>query len=122
MSCAECTRRGRPCVTSSLDRLDAVADNLAAKIQTDEKEAEILMGEVESLLSRVAAIRKRIASSRKAQSENNRRVEEEVQHLVENLPPEQEEPLLLEAASLSVDLSGLGSPDPFSWPPAEPVR
>jgi seryl-tRNA synthetase len=110
---------GRPCVTSSLDRLDAVADVLAAKIQTDEKEAESLMGEVESLLRRVSEVRKRIALNKKSQEDNNRRVEEEVQHLVENLPPDQEDSVLLEAASLSVDLGPL---DPFSWPPAEPVR
>ena len=69
---------GRPCVTSSIDRLDAVADDLASKIQSDEKEAESLMSDVESLLRRVAEVRKRIASNRKAQEENNLRVDEEV--------------------------------------------
>jgi SMC interacting uncharacterized protein involved in chromosome segregation len=109
-------------VTSSLDRLDAVADNLTARIQSDEKEAESIMNEVESLLRRLAEVRKRIVSDRKAQEENNRRVDEEVWHLVENLPPEGENSALLEAAVLSVDLGNAGAEDPFIWPGTEPVR
>ena len=66
MSCDKCTRIGRPCVTSSIDRLDAIAEDLALKIQLDKKEAESLMGDVESLLRRVAEVRKRLASNRKA--------------------------------------------------------
>ena len=116
MSCDKCTRMGRPCVTSSIDRLDAVAEDLALKIQSDEKEAESLMGDVESLLWRVAEVRKRLASNRKAQEENNQRVNKEVWHLVENLPPEDEGPALLGAAELSVDLDHAGIEDPFSWP------
>ena len=74
------------------------------------------MGDVESLLRRVAEVRKRLASNRKAQEENNQRVDEEVWHLVENLPPEDEGPALLGAAELSVDLDHAGIEDPFSWP------
>ena len=57
---------GRPYVTSSIDRLNAVAEDLALKIQSDEKEAESLIGDVESLLRRVAEVRKRLALNRKA--------------------------------------------------------
>ena len=66
MSCDKCTRMGRPCVTSSIDRLDAITEDLALKIQLDKKEAESLIGDVESLLRRVAEVRKRLASNRKA--------------------------------------------------------
>ena len=78
MSCDKCTRIGRPYVTSSINRLDAVADDLALKIQFNKKEAESLMSDVKSLLQRVVEVRKRIASNRKAQEENNLRVDEEV--------------------------------------------
>ena len=66
MSYDKYTRIGRPYVTSSIDRLDAIAEDLALKIQLDKKEAESLMGDVESLLQRVAEVQKRLASNRKA--------------------------------------------------------
>ena len=66
MSCDKYTRMGRPYITSSIDRLDAIAEDLALKIQLDEEEAESLIGDVESLLRRVAEVRKRLASNRKA--------------------------------------------------------
>ena len=61
MSCAECTRLGRPCVTSSIDRLDQVTDDLSSKIEADETKVAGLLDQMARMLRQVEEIRSRIS-------------------------------------------------------------
>lgn len=115
MACAECTRQGRPCVTSSLDRLDRVADELAHKITADEKAVDTMMDEIGVLLRRVDEIRRRISRNKVVQTQNNRRTEEQVRHLVETLSPEEENAGFSEAVILGTGLEAVDASDPFDW-------
>jgi hypothetical protein len=57
------------------------------------------------MLRQVEEIRSRISQNKEVRLENNRRVEEEVRHLVENLPPESvNHPELSDAAVLDISL------------------
>merc|ERR1712054_242070 len=51
--CAECERRGRPCVVSSWEALDRASDNLSSKISEDEKKVEQLLDELDEDLAAV---------------------------------------------------------------------
>lgn len=115
MSCALCTRRGKPCVTSSLARLDKVADDLAAKIESDEKDASEMTDELLALLDKIQRVKARIARNKAIQEQNNRRVEEQVRHMVENVPVEEENRGFSEAISLGRGVEMAGLEDPFSW-------
>ena len=115
MACTECTRQGKPCVTSSLDRLDKVSDDLASKIANDERAVEGMMDEIGILLRCVDKARRRISRNKAVQSQNNDRVEEQVRHLVENLPPEEDNAGFSEAVFLGRDIEAAGLSDPFDW-------
>ena len=105
MACKECTRRGQPCVTTSLARLDKVADELIVKIKADE-------AEVEELLTKVEALRQRIRRNRVVQQQNNRRVDEQVQHWLADR--DGLENLGLEEGDF--DVAGVESPLMWSFP------
>jgi hypothetical protein len=115
MACAECTRRGRPCVTSSIARLDKVADDLAAKIAADEKSVSDTMDRIGELLSKVQEARARVARNKVVQEQNNRRLDEQVRHMVDSSVAEDENAGFSEAISLGNALEGMGSSDPFEW-------
>lgn len=115
MSCELCTRQGKPCVTSSLERLDKVADDLAARIEADEKDASKMTDELLSLLEKIQRVKARISRNKAVQEQNNRRVEEQVRHLVENMPVEEENHSLSEAVSLGRGAEALGLEDPINW-------
>ena len=53
MSYATCTRQGKPYITSSVARLDKVAEDLANKIATDEADASKITDKLLSLLGRI---------------------------------------------------------------------
>ena len=61
MSCSECTRIGRPCVTSSIDRLDKVVDDLSAKVKNDKSGVEEALNKIVSLSSEIESLWQRIA-------------------------------------------------------------
>ncbi|KAK5162600.1 uncharacterized protein LTR77_011283 [Saxophila tyrrhenica] len=114
MSCAQCTRMGKPCVTSSVARLDAVADDLASKISADEENASKMTDELLSLLDKIQRVKARIARNKVVQEQNNRRLDEQVRHMVENAP-EEENDGFSEAIRLGTQLEAVGAPDPFAW-------
>ncbi|KAL8964558.1 MAG: hypothetical protein Q9183_004372 [Haloplaca sp. 2 TL-2023] len=115
MSCANCTRMGKPCVTSSVDRLDKVAEDLANKISVDEKDASKMTDELLSLLEKIQRVKARIARNKAVQAQNNQRLEEQVRHMVENLPVEEENAGFSEAIRLGRSLEAVGAEDPFRW-------
>ena len=43
MAYSECSRLGRPCVTSSIARLDKVVNDLLLKIERDKEEVQKLL-------------------------------------------------------------------------------
>lgn len=102
MSCAECTRLGRPCVTTSISRLDRAVDQLSDDIARDEQE-------VQSLLDKIEKIRQRVARNKVVRESNNKRLEEQVRHAAESLPEESE------AVGVSVAADSQGFSDPFTW-------
>ena len=63
MTCSECTRMGRPCVTSSVNRLDAAVDKLSEKIRSDEERLAASMDEMGELLSLIFAVIVRMRST-----------------------------------------------------------
>jgi hypothetical protein len=68
------------------------------------------------MLRQVEEIRSRISQNKEVRLENNKRVEEEVRHLVENLPPESvNHPELSDAAVLDIGLESAGVQSPFTW-------
>lgn len=116
MSCETCTRLGRACVTSSLDKLDRVVEELSSKISVDEQKLELKLSEVELLLSQVAEIRRRIARNKVVRQSSNLRVEEQVRHAIDNLPAEGSNELLLEDISeTQFGLENVGVASPFEF-------
>ena len=125
MSCSECSRLGRPCVTSSIARLDKVVDDLSSKIQQDEEE-------VQKLLDQVEEVRRRITRNKRVRDENSAKLDNQLahssendpggvddRHVVDNLPSgSPSHPLLTDAAVLDIQLGDLGVASPFSWPKA----
>ncbi|KAK3621424.1 hypothetical protein LTR56_022818 [Elasticomyces elasticus] len=115
MSCAECTRRGRPCVTSSIDRLDKVVDDLSEKIAKDEGGVEEAVANILALSSKIESLRQRIARNKVVRNQNNRRLDEQLRHAVENSSTNAElNASLSEAVSLGNQLERIGVPDPFA--------
>ncbi|KAK5729815.1 hypothetical protein LTS12_027290, partial [Elasticomyces elasticus] len=53
MGCAECERRGRIYVSTSLDSLDSAEDELVAKIGADKQKVDHLLGELVAAKSRI---------------------------------------------------------------------
>ena len=60
--CAECERRGRPCVVSSWEALDRASDNLSSKISEDEKKVEQLLDELDEVRRRLVTMLHRLRS------------------------------------------------------------
>lgn len=109
MSCAECTRLGRPCVTSSIDCLDKVIDDLSSKISADE-------AKVQELLDQVESVRRRIARNKVIRSQNNERLDNQVRHAVEaNSSSEEVNAGLSEVIEISRSLDSIDTEDPFDW-------
>jgi len=67
--CVECTRRGRPCVSTSWVALDRASDGLVDKISSDEKRVEQLLDELDE-------VRRRLLRNRKVREVNNQRAKE----------------------------------------------
>ena len=64
MACSECTRLGRACVTSSVDRLDKVVDNLSNKILKDKQGVDKAVNKLLELSAQIKALRQRIARNK----------------------------------------------------------
>jgi hypothetical protein len=64
--CAECVRRKRPCVSTSLDTLDAISDRIVDDIKQTEAERE-------RLLEAVALLQAKLLRLRALQKDNNRK-------------------------------------------------
>ena len=76
MAYAECIRQGKPYVTSSLDCLNKVSDNLASKIANNERAVEGMIDKIGILLCCIDEAQQRISWNKVVQSQNNNRVEE----------------------------------------------
>lgn len=107
MGCANCERLGRPCVTSSIDRLDKTIDDLADKVQKDKQELSLA-------LDKIQEIRARIARNEKVMKQENRRLDQQIAHAVENLGPTTIEDFS-EVISAESGVLAAGFPSPFDW-------
>lgn len=71
--------------------------------------------ELLSLLEKIQRVKARIARNKTVQAQNNRRLEEQVQHLVENMPAEEEHRSYSEAISIGHGVESFGLEDPINW-------
>ena len=115
MSCAACTRLGKPCVTSSLAKLDRVVEELTEKIESDEQEIETLKSSAEDIFRKIEALRQRIRRNREVRERNNSKVEEEVAHLAANTPFDPNDPELFDFPEMASGLHSLGVRSPFQF-------
>lgn len=113
MSCAECTRLGRPCVTSSIDRLDKVVDDLSAKIKTDEAGVEEALNKIVTLSSQIESLRQRIARNKVVSDQNSKRLDEQLRHVADTSSLNGLNEGFSDAATLGSQLRQAGLEDPF---------
>ena len=107
MSCALCSGRGQPCVTSSWESLDRAAEALTSKIEADKKVRD-------NLFEQLALLQARISRNEKVLAENNRKVEKKMDCLASEAsedPQASTEDML----ALEGNLQLAGVPSPFSW-------
>ncbi|KAM0724100.1 hypothetical protein Q7P37_000280 [Cladosporium fusiforme] len=124
MSCAECTCLGRPCVTSSIDRLDKVVDDLSAKIKTDEAGVEEAMNKIVAFSSQIESFRQRIARNKVVREQSSKRLDEQLRHAADTSSLTGLNEGFSDAATLGSQLRQAGLEDPFDWsfePPPEPT-
>ena len=121
MACSECSRLGRPYVTSFIARLDKVVDDLLSKIERDEEE-------VQKLLDQVEEVRRRIVRNKRVREQNSEKLDNqltyasandldvaETRHLNNELLAESSShPSLTDAAILDIRLEDFSMTSPFS--------
>jgi regulator of replication initiation timing len=115
MSCSECTRLGRPCVTSSIDRLDKVVDDLSAKIKTDEGGVEEALNKIVALSSEIESLRQRIARNKVVREQNNKRLDAQLRHVADTSSLTGLNEGFSSAATLGQQVRQAGLEDPFDW-------
>lgn len=102
--CAECTRRGRTCVTSSWAALDRANVLLAEKISCDEKK-------VEDLLDQLQVIRLRLRHSRWMHEQNKQKAREKYKGLAGLMSAFGQEQIdMISGLDLDLDHQALDSP------------
>ena len=106
--CAECTRRGRPCVRTSWEALDRCRDKLSEEIAADEKERE-------ELYQKLSEIQARIERKKKIRAQAERQAQEKMRCLTQELEASGELPSVDQLASLDSDLELHGISSPFQW-------
>jgi regulator of replication initiation timing len=115
MSCSECTRLGRPCVTSSIDRLDKVVDDLSAKIKNDESGVEEALNKIVSLSSEIESLRQRIARNKVVREQNSKRLDSQLRHVADTSSFSGLNEGFSSAATLGAQVRQAGLEDPFEW-------
>jgi len=115
MSCSECTRLGRPCVTSSIDRLDKVVDDLSAKIKNDESGVEEALNKIVSLSSEIESLRQRIARNKVVREQNSKRLDAQLRHVADTSSFTGLNEGFSSAATLGAQVRQAGLEDPFEW-------
>jgi len=106
--CAECERRGRPCVSSSWVALDRAGDNLSSKIAEDE-------GRVERLLDELDEVRRRLVRNRKVQEQNNKKASDKWECLVRETAESGEPAQFEDFAATDFGFQLEGVPSPFQF-------
>lgn len=112
--CAHCTQKGRPCVAVSWESLDRTRNETESKIQSDEKEREILF-------SRLAELHARIERNRKILKQAEERAASKMECLRDEMEAEGED---FTRVVLGADASEVFDPDglfDFGGSPAIPV-
>lgn len=115
-------------MTSSVARLDEVIDNLSERIKDDKDE-------VQRLLDQVEEVRRRIVRNEAVRDENSKRLDRELQKLVEGSADSSAEgaradvhvasdasSALTDTAVLGIQLDRIGAGDPFTWNNQVPAR
>lgn len=115
MSCAECTRLGRPCVTSSIDRLDKVVDDLSAKIKNDESGVEEALNKIVALSSDIESLRQRIARNKVVREQNSKRLDAQLRHVADTASVTGLNDGFSSAAILGHQVEQAGLENPFDW-------
>ena len=70
-------------MTSSIDRLDKVVDDLSAKIKNDESGVEEALNKIVSLSSEIESLRQRIARNKVVREQNSKRLDSQLRHVVD---------------------------------------
>ena len=65
LKCAECTRRGKPCVSVSWNSLDSTRDRFCEEISSDEAKRDALIEKSVALAAELAEMQSRISRKRK---------------------------------------------------------
>jgi regulator of replication initiation timing len=115
MSCSECTRLGRPCVTSSIDRLDKVVDDLSTKIKNDESGVEEALNKIVALSSEIESLRQRIARNKVVRKQNSKRLDEQIRHVADTSSLTSLNEGFSSATILGAQIRQEGLEDPFDW-------
>ena len=102
LKCAECTRRGKACVSLSWESLDKTRDNLCEDLEKDEAEAQ-------RLFELYIETRSRIRRNRKVLKQAQGRAAQKFKCLIEELEAEGEDMTaqVMDASSLEASLFGL---------------
>ncbi len=101
LKCAECTRRGRPCVSLSWESLDRTRDNLRDELERDEAEASRLFDQYVEVASRVR-------QKRKVLEQAQGRAAKKFKCLIEEMEAEGEDmtATVIDASSLEASIFG----------------
>lgn len=113
--CAECTRRGRPCVRTSWAALDESRDKLSNEIVEDEKKRE-------ELIAQLAQVQARIDRNRLVRAQAEKRSKEKMECLMREMEESGDPPWLEDIAHVDFGLEGLGVASPFVWNLGEDVQ
>jgi len=106
--CAECTRRGKPCVRTSWEALDQARESLSDNIAADEKKREQLIAELSNIQARIE--RNRVV---RAQAEE--RSKEKMACFMRELEAAGDPILLEDVSATEFGVQSLGIRSPFAW-------
>ena len=107
LKCSECTRRGRPCVSLSWDRVEDAYKRSKIKV-------ELLEAEQSQLLDRLDELRASLRTHRKILEKNSERADNQMHCLVREMEADGEDltHTVIEASQLEFNL--FGAPEPSS--------
>ena len=109
MPCAECARRGRTCVSSSLASLDRAEDDLVAKISADKDK-------IDRLLSKLVAAKARLERNEKVLEAASKRTQKKLACLLRANPLEAPDGVTVEDALFDESVfQEMQVQSPFVW-------
>jgi regulator of replication initiation timing len=102
-------------VTSSIDRLDKVLDDLSAKIENDETGVEEALNKIVSLSLEIESLRQRIARNKVIREQNSKRLDSQLRHVADTSSFTGLNEGFSSAATLGSQVRQAGLEAPFDW-------